>query len=192
MDILNQPLFWIASVIGGLFWNVIGNLITPFFQRQLARFYESRNRKRILSILERRTQVERFFISYEDRDSTKLDVIHGLLRALGLMVLGIAIFLVANILPFPVKYIFYIVGGFAFYLGIKVYDEQNLLLNQVRLAQDRESALREWMEIDNIAPSEQEKLDEFLIRWDAAKFGVPETELKAHINQRGKTHYSVQ
>jgi hypothetical protein len=193
MDILSlvkEPLFWVATTIGGLLWNVVGNLITPFFQQNLARLYENRNKKRVLSILEKRTKVEKFFISYDDRDSTKLDVIHGLLRALALMVIGIAFFLAAEVFPYPLTYPFYFVGAYAFYLGIKVFDEQNLLLNQVRLAQEREQELRKWMEEFNISPSETEKLDEFLVHWDSEKFGVPETDLRAHLKTAALTHHS--
>lgn len=132
--------------------------------------------------MEKRSRVEKFFISYDDRDSTKLDVIHGLLRALGYMVIGTAIFIIASVVLFPLTYLLYIVGSFTFYLGVKVFDEQNLLLNQVRIAQERESALMQWMEQNNIAPSEQEKIDDYLISWDAKKFSIPETELRSHLS----------
>jgi hypothetical protein len=182
LTLLNEPLFWIASAIGGLLWSVAGNLITPFFQRHIDRIYDRRNRNKILAILEKRSQVERFFISYDDRNSTKLDVIHGLLRALGVMVLGIAAFLIANIMPFPVQYLFYIAGFFILYLGIGVFDKQNNLLYQVRLAEERERALRKWMEESNVAPSEQDKIENFLVRWDSDKFQIPESEIRANLH----------
>lgn len=185
MDLLNlikEPLFWIASAIGGLLWSVAGNLVTPFFQRHVDRLYDRRNRSKILAILEKRSQVERFFISYDDRNSTKLDVIHGLLRALGLMVLGLAAFLIANVVPFPVFYLLYILGFFILYFGINVFDKQNNFIYQVRLAEERERALGKWMEENNVAPSEQNKIDDFLVHWDSEKFGIPESEIKAHIH----------
>ena len=104
MDIVNflkEPIFWVVTTIAGLLWSVLANLVTPYFQRYLDRFYENRNRNKIMTILEKRTRIEKYFISYDDRNSTKIDVIHGLLRGIGLMVLGVATFLIANIIPYP-------------------------------------------------------------------------------------------
>ncbi|PPC94845.1 MAG: hypothetical protein CTY33_02865 [Methylotenera sp.] len=179
-NLIKEPLFWLLTPIVGLFWSVLGNLVTPFFQKYLSQLYQSRNRKRVSSILENRAKVERFFISYSERDSTKIDVIHGLLTAISIMVVGTGLLLLANLLPHPSKYLAYFIGVYAFYLGIKVIDKQHLLLGQVKLAQERELALDDWMNENNVAPSETNIINGFLVQWDSIKFNISETELLEH------------
>jgi hypothetical protein len=181
VSLFKEPIFYIFTVIGSLLLSVVGNLVTPFFQNKMSLFYNGRNQRRIRTLLAKRDAIHKLHISYDDRGEVKIDAVLGFLRAIGLMLIGIASFVIGNISFTPLNFTLYISGFICLYFGFKIFDEQNFQLNRLQTATEREKALLLWMDLNKISPLEKVKQNEFLSNWDAEKFDIPVESLLEHI-----------
>ncbi|MEA2559348.1 MAG: hypothetical protein QOH06_852 [Acidobacteriota bacterium] len=186
-EILKEPLFWLFTTAGSVALSVIGNLVTPFVQRLLALFSDSRGRALRAKNEEALLAVVAMQGSGVFRTSWKLDALMESIHGVGIILVSLAISQLVFVLP--LENLIYVacpllVLGIIF--GYRKVQHGISKSNLAALADRRTTHMlklfrRHMSALQTLEPgsaSSVDPTDEEMRKWDEQHFGVSSETLK--------------